>query len=142
MLNQHAYASTKGSRSRVFRQLFLRQLPSEVRTQLAQTTKIGTKAADLRELALEADKYFASTGSRISAISEASTIDEDLNVNAVAGRSSVCFYHSKFGDKATKCRQPCSFQTNPRSATNSKNMTSNTATSNQGNFRSGRGFSH
>ena len=121
----------------LFRQLFLRQLPSEVWTQLAQTTKIGTKAADLRELALEADKYFMSTGSKISAISEALTVDDDLNVNAVTGRSSVCFYHAKFGNKATKYWQPCNFQTPSRSGTNSKNTTSN-----QGNFRSGRGFLH
>ena len=53
----------------LFREVFLRQLPVEIRTQLAQTTKTGTTPAALRELAAEADKYFASTGSRISAIS-------------------------------------------------------------------------
>ena len=53
----------------LFRRLFLRQLPSEVRTQLAQSSKTGTKAEDLRGLALEADKYFASVGARIASVS-------------------------------------------------------------------------
>ena len=52
--------------------LFLRQLPAEVRTQLAQTTKTGTTAVALRELASEANRYFASTGSRVSTITAAS----------------------------------------------------------------------
>ena len=56
----------------LFRRLFLRQLLSEVRTQLAQTTKTGTTAVALRELASEADRYFASTGSRVSTITAAS----------------------------------------------------------------------
>ena len=54
----------------LFRELFLRQLPVEIRTQLAQTSKIGTTAKILRELAEEADRYFTSTGSRISMIAE------------------------------------------------------------------------
>ena len=53
----------------LFRRLFLRQLPSEVRTQLAQSSKTDTKAEDLRGLALEADKYFASVGARIASVS-------------------------------------------------------------------------
>ena len=58
----------------LFRRVFLRQLPQEVRTQLAQTTKTGTMAKDLRELAVEADKYFATAGSKISAISSATPV--------------------------------------------------------------------
>ena len=54
----------------LFRELFLRQLPVEIRTQLAQTSKIGTTAKILRELAEEAHRYFTSTGSRISMIAE------------------------------------------------------------------------
>ena len=52
-----------------FRQIFLKQLPSDVRTHLAQTTKTGTTLAILRELAADADKYFSSTGSRIASVS-------------------------------------------------------------------------
>ena len=56
----------------LFRRIFLRQLPMEVRTQLAQTTKTGTTTTALRELAVEADKYFASTGSRVTCVTAAS----------------------------------------------------------------------
>ena len=52
----------------LFRELFLRQLPQETRSLLAQTPNTGTKVADLRVLAKEADKYFSSVGSRISSV--------------------------------------------------------------------------
>ena len=71
----------------LFRQVFLRQLPTEVRTQLAQTTKTGTTAAALRELAAEADKYFSSTGSRIAPVSvheNPLTTEESLDVDVFA----------------------------------------------------------
>ena len=114
----------------LFRKIFLRQLPLEVQNHLVQTSKTGVKAEDLRELALEADRYFSSMGSRIAAVSQTSVVaEEDYDVNAVSGRK-VCFYHAKWGEKATKCRQPCHFKT-PRSS----------ATPNQGNFKSGRGQS-
>ena len=63
----------------LFRRLFLRQLPSEVRTQLAQSSKTGTKAEDLRGLALEADKYFASAGARIASVSGTAYTNEGRN---------------------------------------------------------------
>ena len=80
----------------LFRRLFLRQLSVEVRTQFAQSTKTGSKAEDLHGLASENDKYFVSVGATISSVSEASSIDENPNVNAVSGRQ-LCFYHRKFG---------------------------------------------
>ena len=52
----------------LFRELFLRQLPAQVRTSLAQTTSTGSTREELMVLAEEADKYFRSTGARISAI--------------------------------------------------------------------------
>ena len=58
----------------LFREHFLRQLPQEVRTQLVQTTKTATTAENLRELAEEADRYFLSNGSRISAVASPSNI--------------------------------------------------------------------
>ena len=114
----------------LFRKIFL---PIEVRTHLVQSTKIGTNAASLRELASEADKYFASMGSKISSISEAPYNLEDPNVNAVSSRQ-VCSYHAKFGDKATKCQKLCSFKSTSRSSSTSK------STIEQGNFCHGRRF--
>ena len=118
----------------LFREIFLRQLPNDVQTQLAQSTRTGTSATELRALALEADKYFSSIGSRISTISRMDeSANEDFEVNAVSNRQ-FCYYHSKFGDKATKCRSPCQFKSamKPGAATSS----------NQGNSRSGRGHSN
>ena len=95
----------------LFRRLFLRQLPVEVRTQLAQSAKTGNKAEDLRGLASEADKYFASVGARISSVSEGSSwseAPEDPNVNAVSNRQ-LCCYHRVFGKNAKRCEQPCTW---------------------------------
>ena len=117
----------------LFRKIFLRQLPTEVQTHLAQTSKVGTKAADLRELALEADKYFATAGSRISSVQGSTDCSLEAEIDAVATRGgrTLCFYHKKFGDRATKCRQPCSFKPNT-SSTNPR----------PGNYQSGRRLSN
>ena len=118
----------------LFRKIFLRQMPEEVQTHLAQTSKVGTKATDLRELALEADKFFASTGSRITSIMEASPVNASStgttnNRTRTTGRSRTppgsvtgshftsckadcptlpgfCKYHAHFGVKARSCVQP------------------------------------
>ena len=55
----------------LFREHFLRLLPSETRAHLVQTMNTGTSKAALRELALEADKHFSSMGARISAVTAA-----------------------------------------------------------------------
>ena len=102
----------------LFRELFLRQLPSEVRAHLAQSTKTGTKAKDLRELAAEADKHFTSVGARISSVSETlsegpnSSAFPQWNVDAVSGRQ-LCYFHRRFGKNAKKCEQPCSWTKTP-----------------------------
>ena len=116
----------------LFREIFLRQLPNDVQTQLAQSTRTGTSTTELRALALEADKYFSSIGSRISTISRMAESADDFDVNAVSNRQ-FCYYHSKFGDKATKCRSPCQFKSTTRNGA---------VPSDQGNSRAGRGHSH
>ena len=121
----------------LFRQLFLRQLPVEVRTQLAQSTKTRNTAEDLRGLASEADKYFATVGARISSVSEGSWAEasENPNVDAVSNRQ-LCYYHKKWGKKAVTCRQPCSWTTmTSRFPTTSPNTTSRAP----GNSQPGRG---
>ena len=119
----------------LFREQFLRQLPVQVRTSLAQTTNTGSDRASLRALADEADKYFRSMGARISAIASANpwlphpgagaspgpgvqqlstpgtaveleSWSRDQLVNAVLGKK-LCFFHTRFGAKAKKCEQPC-----------------------------------
>ena len=107
----------------LFREVFLRQLPTEVRTQLAQTTKTGTTEVALRELATEADKYFASTGSRIASVTGPSASSPESDVHAVSSHGtgqtsrpnrgdtfSFCYFHAMFGENAKKCRAPCDFK--------------------------------
>ena len=120
----------------LFRQVFLRLLPVEVQTQLAQSTKTGTKAEDLRGLATEADKYFASAGARISSVSGKSYTDESgsQSVNATSDRQ-LCFYHRRFGKNAKKCQRPCTWITKLPAP-------SNTTMSNQGNSQPGRRLSN
>mgnify|MGYP006061944625 CR=1 FL=1 len=120
----------------LFRKVFLRQLPTDVQTQLAQSTKTGTGPDDLRGLALEADRYFASMGSRISTVSRSSSRmasdPEDADISAISGRK-LCFFHAKFGTKARKCEPPCQW------TTSRPGTTSRGATSNPGNSQPGRG---
>lgn len=111
----------------LFIQLFLRQLPSQVRAALANTT-----ITDCRQLAEEADKFFlASQGHCVMAALLPThvapvTMEDSTLVAATSSRrqqssgrqqsagpqqspSGLCFYHEKFGPKALKCRSPCSF---------------------------------
>ena len=126
----------------LFRQLFLRQLPVEVRTQLAQSTKTGVTAEDLRALASEADKYFASAGARISSVSEGSWAEASgsPNVNAVSNRQ-LCRHHRRFGKDAWTCLQPCSWTgpLAPRPTSRFPTTSPNTTSKAPGNSQPGRG---
>ena len=97
----------------LFQEIFLRQLPHDIQTQLAQSKRTGTSTTELRALALEADKYFSTIGSRLSTISRMAESANDFDVNAVSN-CQFCYYHSKFGDKATKCRSLCQFKSTTR----------------------------
>ena len=119
----------------LFRELFLRQLPSETWTQLVQTTNTGTGKEALRALALEADKYFSSMGTRISAVAVASPAAQ---VDAVSVGLQLCFYHAQFGAQAKKCQQPCLW----KKPTSKKNSSKPWTTSNQGNSHPGQGYSN
>lgn len=103
----------------LFIQLFLRQLPSQVRAALANTT-----ITDCRRLAEEADKFFLASQEHCAAaffpahVAMVTREDSTLVAATTSRRqqfpgpqqpSGLCFYHAKFGSKATKCRSPCSF---------------------------------
>ena len=116
----------------LFREIFLRQLPNDVQTQLAQSTRTCMSTTELQALALEADKYFSSIGSRISTILRMAESADDFDVNTVSNHQ-FCYYHSKFGDKATKCRSLCQFKSTTRNGA---------VPLDQGNSRAGLGHSH
>ena len=95
----------------LFTHLFLRQLPVSVRSALADVP-----VEDLRAFAMEADTFWIAqrSASPVSAYaSPAPHVRRDKKVAVGSDRPSqrpgVCFYHERFGDRATKCRQPCSF---------------------------------
>ena len=143
----------------LFRKVFLRQLPADVRTQLAQTTKTGTRPEDLRALALEADKYFSSMGSRISVVNQVLPVaarvgpqqqvpgqppfpvadlsdwSRDQLVSAVLDQK-LCRVHARFGKKARKCEPPCQWSGPDDRSWSTGN---GRGASNPGNGRSGRG---
>ena len=52
----------------LFREVFLRQLPTDIRAHLAQTSNKGSTPDELRKLAEEADRYFTSTGTRVMSV--------------------------------------------------------------------------
>lgn len=103
-----------GDVSFLFTHLFLRQLPPQVRTGLATSPLIRTK--DYRGLAEEADRLLlASRQFAVNAVLPMKPDDVDsVEVAAVTERrrkeSSLCFFHRRFGLKARRCVQPCTFQ--------------------------------
>ena len=119
----------------ILRGLFLRRLPSEVRAHLLQED-----IRDPRALSLKADELYQSHVSPQVNILSTDDSFESQSVNAVRGLSSsasrsrrsslssnvssavgprsasssstLCWYHRSHGDKALKCRQPCSWSGN------------------------------
>ena len=101
-----------GDTAFLFVQLFLRQLPTPVRTALATSPLVRTK--DYRGLAEEADRILLASRQYVAAVS-------DETVAAVSGRMSdrreqaqreddgLCYYHRRFGAKAKRCTPPCCF---------------------------------
>lgn len=79
------------------RELFLRQLPPDVRSHLADKQHLA-----MADLAKEADNFFTTAGSRICGVRAASAAPP-----AAAG--TLCYYHETYKKKAKKCRAPCSY---------------------------------
>ena len=104
----------------LFEEIFLRQMPDDIRMQLAQED-----FSDLDALAARADalwhaktQTFPSTGIHALTHTKTRTFRKDSpsipvtpNNNATPS-SDWCFYHAKFGAKARKCRPPCSYPGN------------------------------
>ena len=93
----------------LFRELFLQQLPGEVRSALA-----GSDITDSRKLAKEADKFFSvmqHSGPAVHSCASASSPPEGAMVAATQRKKQdLCYYHARFGPKATRCRPPCHFK--------------------------------
>ena len=105
----------------LFKALFLAQLPSEVRRILASSEK-----TEIEDLALQADRI--TEASRLTTESQVNATgdfrkpghhhaqNKSQRVNTKSDQTwpllpGLCKYHSKFGEHARSCLQPCKFQT-------------------------------
>ena len=95
----------------LFRQLFVRQLPPEIRAHIMDKYEL-----EIRALAEEADRYFTLTGARIAAVraEPAPAARPPSSSGSSSGRrrrsGAMCFYHARYGDRAHKCEDPCSWK--------------------------------
>ena len=91
----------------LFHHLFLQQLPTYVRSQLAHRD-----FTDLRELSLEADNIYLAgkaTGQHVQEVNAASlaTRQRPNRSSSTSSAESLCYYHRIFGTRARKCCEPC-----------------------------------
>jgi len=99
----------------IFRQLFINQLPASLQVQMA-----NVEFQDAHQFAHEADKYWnakviadSSNHSSISrVVPEKISAPRQRPSEVPLKEKSLCFFHAKYGSKAHRCRQPCSFKGN------------------------------
>ena len=99
----------------IFKEIFLQQLPWQVRSALA-----NSNITDYRALAREADKCFSAT-QHCQVANIDYPVDESAPpaVAAALARApspaqkqqatGMCFYHAQYGSKARRCRPPCNY---------------------------------
>lgn len=121
------------SSSTLFLALFLRRLPSDIRSHLV-TTDFKTP----REMAEYADKLWDARSTEdtllATAINKVSVTDRADRSPSPSPRHrrqtparpnpaprTLCYYHSRFGQDAQKCENPCSFQGNARAGGRRRN---------------------
>jgi len=87
-------------------QIFLEQLPEDIRMQIAED-----EFKDPRAVALRADTLWAAKQqSPMQAIDKIATSRKDCKQKET--HRGWCYFHSKFGDTARKCQSPCSYPGN------------------------------
>ena len=96
----------------LFRELFEQHLPPNVRATLA-----NVKTEDYRQLARTADDIYEAHKTHHPSLSSTST----TQISAVK----VCYYHTKFGEKAKKCFRPCSYKPSIVASTSRSHGTTN-----------------
>ena len=91
-------------------QLFLEQLPEDIRLQLSNDDFTNPWA-----LATKADVLWIAKQQAATAINKVTSQPTGKITTAHATRQNWCFYHKRFGDDAKNCKAPC--QRAPRIAT-------------------------
>jgi hypothetical protein len=82
----------------LFEEIFLEKMPEDIRIQL-----VNEDFTNPRQVAELADKMWASRSSTF--------LHKVVKPNN-GSKSALCYYHERFGTKATKCQLPCSFAGN------------------------------
>jgi hypothetical protein len=104
MMDHMLYLLGNNEGGLMFRFHFFKILPDYVRATLSYST-----ATDMATLAAEADRIFLSGRPQQPAIHSATKADTLVDRISNSARK-LCFYHSRFGPKATKCQQPCAWR--------------------------------
>jgi hypothetical protein len=92
----------------LFEELFLRQMPDDIRLQLAQAD-----FGDLDAIARQADALWQARPQATEFSGLHKLVKKPhLSDSDSTSREGWCFYHTKFGSKAKKCRAPCTFSGN------------------------------
>ena len=107
-----------GDRSSEFlvREVFLRSLPDKI------SIVVATSTSGLRDLALEADRHFATSGMLIATaqptINKVHEPTPEVHTsfrprravrNRQPAQTGLCYYHAAFGSAARKCCAPCAW---------------------------------
>ena len=92
----------------LFRRIFLRQLPEDVRVQLAA---LGED--NLPELARKADIIMAAKHAQ-PVINASNHPPRKHSPARRSPKDTICWYHAKFGNKAKACRPPCLFSSSAK----------------------------
>ena len=99
----------------LFEQIFLEQLPEDVRLPLANADFSNLRAvsllADTLWLARDQDVGATTTVSRVSAVPKRRNKFSSTSAEFTDTKG-LCFYHARFGNKAHKCEAPCAFPGN------------------------------
>ena len=130
MLKLRGGTAADADQDEIFREIFLQKLPLTVRTALA--IHKGKTLRDLAEMAdnmvevqgpqqnrqgqvdmlQQEDPQIATLSSEIKKIWRAIQSQSKLQLETTTPKPEICWYHERFGAKATKCREPCTFRPN------------------------------
>ena len=92
----------------LLRRIFLRQLPEDVRVQVAVLAEDNLPA-----LARKADVIMAAKRAP-SLINASARQPRKKSPSRSSDKTNLCWYHAKFGEKAKSCRPPCAFSAGQR----------------------------
>ena len=97
----------------LFEELFLRAMPHDIRLQLAEEDFLDIDKVGERADALWHTKLQNSTGITCNRVKvDRPTSRKGSHPTQIPSTQPICYYHAKFGDKAQRCRAPCSYSGN------------------------------